>query len=330
MIVRDEVVQTRTHQWAMVLAGGDNRGTCATVQRWFGYPPPKQYCTFVGTRSMLQHTLDRAGQIVLLDHIVTIIGKDHRPYLEHSLADELPGRFVEQAANRGTAPAIFLTATYVLAADPEAVFLILPSDHFVYPEEKFVLQLSRMADLAQRFRDRIILLGAMPDEPEKDYGWIQTSDVMPDEEQRLFNVVSFHEKPSVAEAEAFLKDGYLWNTMVMAVNGKNLWDLGQRFFPQIIERMAPLRRVLENVYTGAASDPGQIEQIASFSQVYRELETESFSAGLLEGAASQMMVMPLRDVYWSDWGKPVRIMNSLKRIGKKPSFPIKIQPAEAY
>jgi hypothetical protein len=33
------------------------------MQQWLGQHKPKQYCTFIGTRSMLQHTWDRADQI---------------------------------------------------------------------------------------------------------------------------------------------------------------------------------------------------------------------------------------------------------------------------
>jgi mannose-1-phosphate guanylyltransferase len=35
------------------------------VQRWLGRHKPKQYCTFIGTRSMFQHTLDRSDRILL-------------------------------------------------------------------------------------------------------------------------------------------------------------------------------------------------------------------------------------------------------------------------
>ena len=48
---------------ALVLAAGDGVRLQAFTERWFGTPRPKQYCTFVGTRSMLDHTLDRAAEV---------------------------------------------------------------------------------------------------------------------------------------------------------------------------------------------------------------------------------------------------------------------------
>jgi mannose-1-phosphate guanylyltransferase len=48
----------------MVLAGGDGVRTKEFIRRWLGYEKPKQYCTFVGSRSMFQHTLDRAARLL--------------------------------------------------------------------------------------------------------------------------------------------------------------------------------------------------------------------------------------------------------------------------
>ena len=47
--------------WSIILAGGDGERTRPFIQEWLGVAVPKQYCTFVGTRSMLQHTWDRAN-----------------------------------------------------------------------------------------------------------------------------------------------------------------------------------------------------------------------------------------------------------------------------
>ena len=49
--------------WSIVLAGGDGVRTKAFIRRWLGYEKPKQYSTFVGSRSMFQHTLGRAARL---------------------------------------------------------------------------------------------------------------------------------------------------------------------------------------------------------------------------------------------------------------------------
>ena len=54
--------------WSIVLGGGDGGRMTDFIQRWLGYPRPKQYCTFVGDRSLFQHTLDRASALCRQEH----------------------------------------------------------------------------------------------------------------------------------------------------------------------------------------------------------------------------------------------------------------------
>ena len=64
--------------WSIVLAGGEGERLKPFVQRWLGRHRPKQYCTFIGTRSMFQHTLDRADQITAPKNKVTVVGRTHQ------------------------------------------------------------------------------------------------------------------------------------------------------------------------------------------------------------------------------------------------------------
>ena len=69
--------------WSVVLAGGSGERLQSLVQRWLGQHKPKQYCTFLGTRSMFQHTLDRSDRIVAPERRVTIIARDHELPIAH-------------------------------------------------------------------------------------------------------------------------------------------------------------------------------------------------------------------------------------------------------
>ena len=70
--------------WSIILAGGDGERTRPFIEQWLGYPKPKQYCTFVGTRSMLQHTLDRADRLGAPDKKVTVVDQIHQRGLSGS------------------------------------------------------------------------------------------------------------------------------------------------------------------------------------------------------------------------------------------------------
>src|SRR6185503_20167705 len=66
------------HLWSIVLAGGDGTRLVDYVRERFGRPMPKQYCAFTGTRTMLQHTADRARWFAPPSRILTVVGSRHR------------------------------------------------------------------------------------------------------------------------------------------------------------------------------------------------------------------------------------------------------------
>jgi Nucleotidyl transferase len=77
---KDRMPSTKNAQdlWSIILAGGNGERLKPMVQRWLARHRPKQYCTFIGTRSMFQHTLDRSDRIVPAERRVAIIARDHR------------------------------------------------------------------------------------------------------------------------------------------------------------------------------------------------------------------------------------------------------------
>jgi len=139
--------------WSIVLAGGEGQRTRAFIEKWLGYHKPKQYCAFVGTRSLFQHTVDRADALGSPDHRVVVAAPEHRGHVFEQLAGRGEGRVILQPKNRGTAPGVFLALTYVLARDPNAAVVIYPSDHFVYPESAFLNVVGNGVRNAQRYPD---------------------------------------------------------------------------------------------------------------------------------------------------------------------------------
>ena len=121
--------------WTIVLAGGDGVRMREYVRGWSGAETPKQYCTFVGTRSLLQHTLDRTASLTPWKRIVIVTGRRHQEEAWKQLEHRTPGMTLLQPGNLDTAAGVFLALSYVLARDPEATVAVCPSDHFVFPED---------------------------------------------------------------------------------------------------------------------------------------------------------------------------------------------------
>lgn len=296
--------------WSLVLAGGEGERVRPLVERWLGRHVPKQYCTFVGTRSMFQHTLDRAGELSVPEHTVTVIARAHQELAVAQLGGRRRLGVVAQPLNRDTATGILLALAYVRRHDPGAAVVILPSDHFVWPEDRFLRAVRSAAKAAVHLEDRLVLLGVVPDRCELDYGWItQGPDLGWLGGQRLRSVRAFLEKPGLEDAKAAYASGALWNTMVVAGRAATFWALGWK---HLAELMPHFEHLVEAI--------GTPEEDLLLQAIYDVLPRKNFSSDLLEKAWSNAAVLELEGVLWSDWGRPERIVQTLGRLGKPSPF----------
>jgi mannose-1-phosphate guanylyltransferase len=296
--------------WSLVLAGGDGERLKPLVGRWLGRHKPKQYCTFIGTRSMFQHTVDRSDRIIPPERRVTVIARDHLDEARLQFTSRAEGKLILQPENRDTAAGIFLGVANIRAHDPEASILIFPSDHFVYPEERFVKVAHGMARVARHMKQWVFMLGVSPDHPEPEYGWIRPGAHLGLYDGcRLRAVKAFHEKPGVSRCRTAMSSGALWNTMVMAARVETLWNLGLRCFPEVM-------RLLEAYSESIQSE--RADQV--LEDIYQVMPHRNFSAHLLQQCPRHIVVMELRDVLWSDWGDPARIAATLRLFGHEPEM----------
>jgi mannose-1-phosphate guanylyltransferase len=255
---------------------------------------------------MLEHTLDRAIAASGSERLVTVIGAGHSRSLNGSLA-AFPGRVIEQPANRDTAPGILLPLTHVMGADPDASVAIFPSDHYISPNSRFMAHVESAFLIAERAEGKLVLLGAVPDRPERDYGWIQ-----PEREPGTGAVSGarlvrrFREKPGQVEAAGFYRDGYLWNTFIMFAKAKTLWALASEMLPEIAASFDSLLGAL-----GTEQEP------AILARIYRTMPRANFSTQILETGAGRTVVVPLEGVDWSDWGRPERVEETLAKAGSQ-------------
>ena len=234
--VRMEIVMATKMQqagqlWSIVLATGESAGVDPFVCRWLGRPLPKEYCAFVGGRSMFQHALDRAVQITPPERLIAVVAKEHRQEAFEQLDRRTIGALLLHSIRQGTVASLFLSLTYVQERDPDATVVVFPSDHFVYPEERYLGQVKRALSLAESHPDRLLMLGSPPDRLELEYGWIQPGPRLsetPDED--LKSVQSIVEQPSAVQADSLLQAGGLWNTKAFVGKVRTLWNLGWTAF----------------------------------------------------------------------------------------------------
>ena len=303
--------QSKDNLWSIILAGGEGERSYPFIERWLGYPLPKQYCTFVGTRSMLQHTLDRADRLSPKDQKVTVVGQTYRHLAEATLEKPLAGQVLLQPKNCHTGPGIFLPLTYVLTKDPNATVVICPADHFVFPEERFVKTVQMAVRVAEIMKDRILVFGAIPTYLELQYGWMEKGAPMGwGTEPCVYELKAFNEKLDAIQGLNAMTRGALWNTAVMVTKAKTLWHLGWNYFPTLMDQFARLKE--------AIGTPRECQTLQTINQ---DIPICNFSRDFLEKIPHCIGVIELEGVQWSDWGTPERIVETLRLLGKKPAFP---------
>jgi mannose-1-phosphate guanylyltransferase len=312
--------RTRKPRWVVVLSGGEGERLKAMTQKWLGVHRPKQYCAFVGSRTMLEHTLDRARVAVGPERIVTVIGRGHRAFVDPS---NMPGKVIEQPANLDTATGLLLGLSYIEAMEPDATVTVFPSDHFISPEGRFLQHVERSAILAERLSDRLVLLGAHSDRPETEFGWIEPGQSATSwgwsARQVPHDVTSFREKPSEREARDFYARGFLWNTMIMSAKAAVYHELTEKCIPDVAAQLQGARELW------AGPEPPDEEQEAlTLLGIYRGLRRSNFSREVLQLCPNRTVVLPMAGVEWNDWGRPERIGETLRRLSKRALIPLEL------
>jgi mannose-1-phosphate guanylyltransferase len=282
--------------WAIVLAAGEGRRLASVTRDASGRVVPKQYFHLGGGPTLLERTMARARKIVAPERIVTIVASSHREWWEGGV-DGIPSdRIVVQPSNRGTAVGIMLSLVHVLRRDPDAIVIVLPSDHFVEDEPTLVAAVKTAIQEVRDHPDELLLLGITADHPDTEYGWVTPGE--PDD-SGVFAVSAFIEKPAAELAERLHRDGALWNSFMFVAVGKVLLEVCSRRLPDVL---AGLTRALD--------DGGTLETF------YASLETHDFSREILQTFPAHLRLMRVPACGWTDLGTPARFASVHERAGR--------------
>jgi mannose-1-phosphate guanylyltransferase len=299
------------HAWGVVLAGGKGTRLAGLTRRLYGEDRPKQYAVLTGRKSLLRQTLDRVSVLIPAHRTVVVTMAGQGSYMSAELRHESPKPHVlEQPKDRGTAAAVMLAAHRILAQDPDAVLMVLPSDHFVGDDKLFMAHIAEVIEFLEHRPEHIVLLGAEPSEPETDYGWIELGEPVPRSGRSpIYRVLSFREKPSQATANELFRTGALWNTFVFVGRASALVEAGRACLPSLHERLARLDSFL-----------GTEHERWALGQAYELAQRASFSRAILERRPEKLCVMRLSGVAWCDLGTPERVARTLDGLGVRPEW----------
>lgn len=303
-------------RWAILLAGGEGERLRGLTAERYGAHRPKQYCSFWGDRSMIDWTMHRASGLVDAGRTKVIIGNGHEALFAEAVPQPICGEVLVQPKNYGTLPGILLPLSHVLAEDPHATVIVMPTDHYIFPMHAFIRRARRAMELAERYPDKLVLLGAVPDSAVPDYGWVQCERSQEDgDEWTARTVTAFLEKPGARLAHDLYRRGWLWNTMMIVANVSVMWRTAYECAGDILHRFDMYLQVISAVRTGRA--PAHHRQLA-LEQLYDNIEPADFSRDLLQRRPGRCAILPMPDVYWCDCGHPERLARITARAGDNP------------
>ena len=285
--------------WTVVLAGGEGVRLARYIRRRFGRRMPKQYCRLIGDRSLLEHTLDRTTALVPPTRTLAVIGSGH----ESLAMPQLAGRcdhVLRQPAARGTGVALYVAIAMIRRWTPNAIVMVTPSDHYVWPIGPYLEQ-THAATCAAAELGGLVVLGVRPTDGDPDMGYLllgeRTSHV-----PRLSRVVGFVEKPTRALAAKLCERGALWNTMVVTGSVEAFWRLGRATQPRLI---AMLDALVPRI--------GDRHEDTMLAHIYERHADVCFSRDMIQLAPHALLALELLGVDWSDWGRPDRVEAVLAR-----------------
>src|SRR5882757_6238642 len=213
--MRDFRIHRPADTWALVLAGGDGTRLRHITRLLAGEPIPKQYCRITGDRSMLEATLDRVRPLVRSEQTLVIVNHDHLRLAAPQLSSLPSENLLVQPRNLDTGPGIFWSLFEIERRQPGARVAMFPSDHYVAHEVAFRARVRDALGVVRRRPDKLALLGVEPEEPSSEYGYVLPATALEDEDDAVFHVESFREKPERTLAVRIVRRGGLWNSFVM-------------------------------------------------------------------------------------------------------------------
>jgi len=184
---------------------------------------PKQLLALAGDSTMLAQTLTRVGDRRRFDVPIVVAGRDHAD----AVAEQLDGaHLIVEPSARNTAPA----ATLAALAAPDAMLLVMPSDHLVRDAGAFRAAVDRALPLAEQ--GWLVTFAVRPDRAETGYGYIQRGEPLA---EGVFRAARFVEKPDAERAARMIAAGdHDWNSGLFLFRADVWLDAVKRHAPGIL------------------------------------------------------------------------------------------------
>ena len=246
---------------------------------------PKQFLPILGEHSLLQATALRLQGLNASSPIV-VANETHR-FLVAEQMQQLgikPSALLLEPVGRNTAPAIAVAAYQAMAINPEAVLLVMPSDHAISDVAGFQAAVAQALPTAEQ--GGLVTFGIVPEAAETGFGYIKA---VAGEGVRA--IERFVEKPDAKTATDYVATGdYFWNSgMFLFKASRYLEELSGKY-PEMLHQA---KQAVENAQVDA-------DFIRLDKEAFEAMTSDSIDYAVMENTKNGF-ILPIA-VGWSDVG----------------------------
>lgn len=264
------------HNYAILLAGGQGSRFWPQSRTL----EPKQFLAFHKDKSLFIQTILRVKTLIPCSNIFIATSELYRnQILESTEPFKIPeANLIFEPDGKNTAPSIAVTVALIHRRDPQARICILPCDHLIKNNHRFLNLLSSGFKLCQK---NLVIFGIPPSRPATGYGYIQAAKQLT---RKILWVKRFTEKPDLKTAERFLKSAdYYWNSGIFVGSSS-------AFLNEFKNNLPGLFKLIKNI-----NNPDDIKLI------WKKIQPVSFDYGILEKTRAVLMLVA-DNLGWSDLG----------------------------
>ncbi len=253
---------------------------------------PKQFSKILGEETLFQDSLLRSisSDKIKLGPVITLTSSEFRFIVDdqlRALGIENDFILIEPEA-KNTAPPILAASLFIQEMDPEAILLVMPSDHIITNTLEFHTAVK--IGLKAVNSGRIITFGVPPTYPETGYGYLQIKDRSMDQ-SCAHDVVNFVEKPEFAKAKKMLEtNNALWNAGIFLFKVSEMISEFEKFEPETI-------KLIRRSVSRSKKDLGFIKLEPTH---WKQLKNISIDYAIIE-KSQKLAVVPFKSK-WSDLG----------------------------